>query len=148
MILAHLSKPNTARTPPYHALSSPSVYACEFRLAHSNAAWFLRDKPARQNARFYWGNKTRTACNMPGSVRPQQAREVTNPRRPQISNCIIGTSHILLPQQQRRARNVLGHGEAPQRGVCSPCRGAHRRSDQRNDASGGTGTISLVFPRV
>lgn len=50
-------------------------------------------------------------------LRSQQAREVTDPKRQHISNCIIGTSHILLLQKQKKMKDALMRGKDPRRGA-------------------------------
>lgn len=147
--LFHLSKLNTASTPSHHTLNCFLVYECKFRLVHNNATCILRDKPARKNTQFYWRNKKRTNYNIQGSVKSQQAREVTDPRRLQISNCIIGTSHILLLQKQKKMKNVLTHGKDPHRGARTVSHVTHKlRSAEHEIMPLSIKTISLVFPQI
>lgn len=93
--------------------------------------------------------KKRMNCNIQGSVRSQQAREVTDPRRLQISNRIIGTSHILLLQTQKKMKNVLMHCKDPHGGAHTVFHVTHKlRSAEHEITPLSINTISLVFPQI
>lgn len=108
----------------------------------------LQDKPARKKPGFYLRNKKRMNYNIQGLVRSQQAREVTDPRRLQISNCIIRTSHNLLLQKQKKMKNVLKHGKDPHRGAHTVFHVTDElRSAEHEIMPLSIDTVSLVFPQ-
>lgn len=82
-------------------------------------------------------------------LRSQRAREVTDSKRQHISNCIIGTSHILLRQKQPKMKDALMRGKDPRRGAQTVCHVTHKlRSAQHEIMPLNSNTISLVFLQV